>query len=378
MKVICINESYFGIPLYHYTNINGLIGILQKNMFVGHTETEGIAKGLKVVSTTRDKIANFIVYKPDTVRITLDAGLLELKGYIMKPYDYFNKPIDKNKKDKDGKVIIPPTSRSTQTSESEIIVKGDIKNAIDYILQIDIIDDVAKDNKKVVEPTTLATPRAYFEDVLRTKMVKGLSNTSKLNKDFLVNHNLTSWKDFKNSKFYNSKIRTDWHPRGLKLIPNEKDNIKIKSDIADSPMYMISFTVGKNKDYYFVLAKSEDSALEKFSDFCFVNSDGEGLDLFTYDDSSRPNDMLTDDEQIVPLSSIMNTYTSDLNKDIKYRFGDLLQGKYKIKSFYDFIKINKDQIKKITNPLIVNEDYVIMDLGDSCFYKKKENTIEIR
>ena len=89
MKVLVLNESYANQELRHWTNFNGLIGILQDDTLKGNPENKGILAGRTTVSFSRIKgVPKFVRY-PGWVSIVFDAGKLE-HNYSLTPFEYWN------------------------------------------------------------------------------------------------------------------------------------------------------------------------------------------------------------------------------------------------------------------------------------------------
>lgn len=127
MKIEVINESREGHLYSHWTNLNGLIGILQSNKLFGSNDGMHHLKNLSNVSLSRlgngSGIPNFI--KKDgtiaSVRIVLDMGKIE-KRYKISPIEYFNNPKDRS----------APTQRMTDDSEyEEAVIVGNTQKAVD-------------------------------------------------------------------------------------------------------------------------------------------------------------------------------------------------------------------------------------------------------
>lgn len=127
MKIQIINESREGHFYSHWTNLNGLIGILQSNELIGSNDGEHHLRNTTNISLSRlgngSGIPNFI--KKDgtiaSVRIVLDIGKLE-KRYKISPIEFFNDPRDRD----------APTQRSTDDSEyEEAVVVGNTQKSVD-------------------------------------------------------------------------------------------------------------------------------------------------------------------------------------------------------------------------------------------------------
>ena len=123
MKVLVLNENKEGHFYSHWTNINGLIGILQDNKLYGSKELKNHLRDKIIVSTSREQGVPAWVKELkniDFVRIVLDIEKLNYK-YKIKSFEYSN---DKNEKE---------TARSKQKSEFEdSIVLGDAKYYADF------------------------------------------------------------------------------------------------------------------------------------------------------------------------------------------------------------------------------------------------------
>ena len=120
MKILIMNESREGHYYSHWTNLNGLVGILQSNSLFGSNDGTHHLKNVTNVSLSRlgngTGVPDFI--KKDgtvaSVRIVLDIGKLE-KKYKISPIEYFNDPKDRD----------TLTQRATGDSEyEEAVVVG--------------------------------------------------------------------------------------------------------------------------------------------------------------------------------------------------------------------------------------------------------------
>lgn len=129
MKIELLNESREGHFYSHWTNLNGLIGILQSNELIGSNDGEHHLKNSTNVSLSRlgngSGIPDFI--KKDgtvaSVKIVLDIGKLE-KKYKISPIEFFNDPRDKD----------VSTQRALGDSEyEEAVVVGNTKKTTEII-----------------------------------------------------------------------------------------------------------------------------------------------------------------------------------------------------------------------------------------------------
>ena len=129
MKIQIINESREGHFYSHWTNMNGLIGILKSNELYGSNDGTHHLNNLTNVSLSRlgngSGIPDFV--KKDgtvaSVKIVLDIGKLE-KKYRISPIEFFNDP-----KEKDF-----PTQRALGDSEyEEAVVVGNTQQSANII-----------------------------------------------------------------------------------------------------------------------------------------------------------------------------------------------------------------------------------------------------
>lgn len=91
MLVRVLHESYQGWDLGHWTNLNGLIGILKDNELKGNSENRLFLAGKTTVSFSRVKGKPTWVNYPGWVKIVIDAGKLE-EHYQMTPFEYWTNP----------------------------------------------------------------------------------------------------------------------------------------------------------------------------------------------------------------------------------------------------------------------------------------------
>ena len=246
MKVRVLKESGRANHIYyHFTNVNGVIGILKDNVMKSHKQTHHILKGKNTVSFTRDKDFGSKSSEISLCRITVDGEKLAQR-YKFTPYEWGN--------DRD----IDFTARENQESESEEAVIGDIENIKDYILAIDIVDRVYNNDDSVIAKDRkikdYLTPREYFEYKLKDGRVMGLDYIGKP-----IKHNITSYSKFVNfiksngftlGKFKSSEDAYTTNPFKKKY-HIDKDN----SNIRDYPIFFVSAKEGNmdllySKVYY--------------------------------------------------------------------------------------------------------------------------------
>ena len=117
-----INEGKQVGTLYHFTDMYALLNILKTNMLKASNKFE--KDKFPTVSLTRDKLGDIGGVGgtgTKTVRISIDGNKLSNK-YKITPYNYYsNYPDYKESED-----------------EMEEIIQGDIKNIIDYIIEVRI------------------------------------------------------------------------------------------------------------------------------------------------------------------------------------------------------------------------------------------------
>lgn len=121
---------------YHYTNPNGLIGILKDNAIKAVKETKHILKGKMTVSLSRIGNGNelpFFVKEPSRIKIVLDGEKIAQR-YKLVPYEYLN--------DSDSTIL----ARANKTSEAEeaVVLGSPLLRAeiyfVDKLVGIAIVD----------------------------------------------------------------------------------------------------------------------------------------------------------------------------------------------------------------------------------------------
>jgi hypothetical protein len=124
--------------IYHYTRIDGdLIIKILKSGQLRPSETRMEKKGY--ISFSRDRALNYTLGPSKTqVRITIDGDKLSNKYQIL-PYSQLEPETKHDKKN-----WVAPFSRSTQDSESELVVPskkyGGSIDILPYIKKIDVVD----------------------------------------------------------------------------------------------------------------------------------------------------------------------------------------------------------------------------------------------
>ena len=117
-----LNEAKQVGTLYHFTTFSSLLDILKTNTLKASNKFE--KDKLPTISLTRDKLGDIGGVGgtgTKTVRISIDGNKLSNK-YKITPYNYYsNYPDYKESED-----------------EMEEIIQGDIKNIIDYIIEVRI------------------------------------------------------------------------------------------------------------------------------------------------------------------------------------------------------------------------------------------------
>ena len=92
MKILVLESGRVNHEYYHYTDVNGLIGILKSNELIGSLESEGIMKGKFTVSFSRlgkgTQVDPNIVKSPAMVKIAFDVEKLADK-YKITPFDWY-------------------------------------------------------------------------------------------------------------------------------------------------------------------------------------------------------------------------------------------------------------------------------------------------
>lgn len=93
MRILVLNESgRANHEYYHYTDVNGLIGILQSNEMIGSLESEGILKNKFTVSFSRlgkgTQVDSKMVTSPAIVKIVVDGEKLADR-YKLTPFDWY-------------------------------------------------------------------------------------------------------------------------------------------------------------------------------------------------------------------------------------------------------------------------------------------------
>lgn len=120
MRIINLVEAVDENHLYHYTNLNGLIGIINSNKMYGNIETRGILKGKTTVSFSRigaGKTSDKNMTSIGTVKIIFDKGKLK-NNYKITPYEYRN----------DGASV---SARAKGVSEFEdALILGEVKSSV--------------------------------------------------------------------------------------------------------------------------------------------------------------------------------------------------------------------------------------------------------
>lgn len=117
MKILVLNESgRANHEYYHYTDVNGLIGILQSDKMIGSLESEGILKGKFTVSFSRlgkgIQVDSKMVTSPAIVKIVVDGERLADRYKII-PYDWYGGTTRKSGKSENEEAVVL-TSKSNK------------------------------------------------------------------------------------------------------------------------------------------------------------------------------------------------------------------------------------------------------------------------
>jgi hypothetical protein len=193
--------------LYHFTDLSSLLNILKTNTLKASSKFE--KDKLPTVSLTRDKLGDIGGVGgtgTKTVRISIDGNKLSNK-YKITPYNYYsNYPDYKESED-----------------EMEEIVQGDIKNIIDYIIEVRIspnsdslynpnfiknligkypfikISDKIRRGKKFVNYNEVALPlnndiKQYIDDIITKEKIEYASD----------------FPDYEMIEYFNKKLNTKY------------------------------------------------------------------------------------------------------------------------------------------------------------------------
>lgn len=204
-----LNEGKQVGILYHFTDMSSLIKILETNILKASNKFE---KGKPpTVSLTRDKLGDIGGVGgtgTKTVRISIDGDKLSNK-YKITPYNYYsNYPDYKEAED-----------------EMEEIVQGDIKNIIDYIIEVRIspgknnpnfiknlidkypfikVSDKIRRGKKFVNYNEVALPlnndvKQYIDDVITKEKIEYTGD----------------FPDIEMIEYFNKKLNTKYDTLGI-------------------------------------------------------------------------------------------------------------------------------------------------------------------
>lgn len=323
MRVKVLKESgRANHTYYHFTNVNGLIGILKDNIMTSHKQTRHILKGKNSVSFTRDK--NFGSRSSDIslCRITVDGEKLAQK-YKITPYEWGNDP------------DINFTARENQESESEEAIIGDVENIKDYIIAIDIVDKVYNNDDSVIakdrEIKDYLTPRQYVEYKLKDGKIVGLDVVSKKLKHGIYSYSkfvkFVESNGFKLGKFKISEDAYTSNP--FKKRYNIDEN---NSNIKDYSLYFITAKEDNVDFTYMVLALSDKLAIKRAKE-----SANKELRL-------KFGNLDLNSIKILPISEFT------LLKDFNLKNN---QSNNKINSFYQFIRNNTSRLNKLKSMKII-------------------------
>lgn len=226
MKVMILKENLEGHYYSHWTNVNGLIGILKSNKLLGSPESKNHMKNKMIVSTSREGNGK-INYVPnwvktdksvEYVRIVLDMEKVSHNNKT-DSFEYANNKYN------------PKTARSSQESEFETsVVLGDV------IKEIDLGEsDLDLMNVKLIVNLKTGT----FAKVIGSDEIKISSNGKTFNYDgtdykLLVSFNIIKISDIdKKNVVYAEDIRDlAVHEPEKYAIQNIKKKI-VRIDIAD-------------------------------------------------------------------------------------------------------------------------------------------------
>ena len=164
-----INEGRQVGEIYHFTSLDSIYDILKSGKLEPSPDR---SEKLGFISFTRNRALSTLGGFKSQVRITIDGDKLSNKYQIL-PYAQLKTEVKRDEKDWDK-----PYSRSTQNSESELIIpskkySGKI-NITPYIKKLDIIiyddmdtyhDNQMKEIKKINNISKkLNIPVEYYED----------------------------------------------------------------------------------------------------------------------------------------------------------------------------------------------------------------------
>ena len=339
MKVLILKESgRAGHIYYHFTNVNGVIGILKDNKIKSRRQTEHIMRGKDTVSFSRDKDFGKKFNNVSLCRIAIDIEKIAQR-YKITPYEWNNYAYSSD------------TARSTQESESEESVLGDIENIKDYILSIDIVDTVYYNDDSVIVKKESSeynpiTPRKSFTNTLKSGKVIGIEN------NLQIKHNIKSYEKFLDF------IRTNGIPLGTFSISSDtysknpyKRKYSIDSDNSNVKDYKV-FIVGTDYDadvYYLVPTLSDKQAIKKFNNVLKTGS-----------------------------AKIVSIFRSNIENYLDLKSID--SNNSYIDSFYQLIRNNPNKMKnKFLNAkfkIILNNK--VQELKDLISLNKEDKTITIR
>lgn len=228
MKVLILNENKEGHYYSHWTNMNGLIGILLDNKLYGSKEIKNHLRDKIIVSTTREQgVPNWIkeLKNVESVRIILDMEKLNYH-YKIKSFEYSNSKTDK------------VTARSQQTSEFEdSVVLGDAKYYTDfYDIPVRIYFNGSNKNIESIEDKSNGYKNLKFNNKNKTfnfndsiykiefvNMESGRTGAIKI-------YNIKNENDSELANFYD--IKDNESANSEKAISNIKDAI-VSVELAD-------------------------------------------------------------------------------------------------------------------------------------------------
>lgn len=125
MKILVLESGRANHEYYHYTDVNGLIGILKSNEMIGSKESEGILKDKFTVSFSRlgkgVQVDPKMATSPAIVKIVVDGEKLADR-YKITPYDWYEGKTRKKGKSENEEAVV--LSGRTNRNISVPIIEG--------------------------------------------------------------------------------------------------------------------------------------------------------------------------------------------------------------------------------------------------------------
>ena len=200
MKIKVLESGRANHEYYHYTDVNGLIGILKSNELISSLESEGLMKDKFIVSFSRlgkgTQVDPRIVKSPAIVKIIFDGEKLA-NNYKLVPFDYYE-----------------GTTRLAGKSENEEALVLGSKSDDSEVNKVSVI--IYDNNKFLCKIIFIKNSDDLFEvkDILT-----GKGKAIKLSKD--------KW-EFPNKKIYTLQYMELNSELEVGLILNPSDNPKLK------------------------------------------------------------------------------------------------------------------------------------------------------